>query len=242
MKFETARLALIACKVLWRELAYYAAQSDAEVDFFFQPQGLHNDPPAMKKRLQSVIDEINAEEKFDYLLFGYGLCSGGIEGLKSRNIPMVFARAHDCLTFLLGSRERHEQIYKEHPDAYWYSPGWIETGSQPSQERIQKSFDLLKDKYGEEQATILLPELESWIRNYHKAIYIDLGAGPREKYLDYTRKCAKELGWKMIELAGDATLVKNLFARNWAEKDFLVVPPGTEVKFDWTGKIIECQK
>ena len=154
----------------------------------------------MKKKLQSVIDEINREGSTTISFSVMAFAPGGIEGLVSQKIPMVFVRAHDCLTFLLGSRERHEQIYKEHPDAYWYSPGWIETGSQPSKERIQKSFDLLKNKYGEEEAKILLPELESWIRNYHKAIYIDLDIGPREKFLDYTKKCAEELGWKLIEL------------------------------------------
>jgi len=240
-KFEIPKLGLIACNLLWRELSFYASKSKAEVRFFFQPQGLHNNPADMRKKLQQVIDQIEAEHEFDYLVFGYGLCSAGIEGLVSKKFPMVFARAHDCLTFLLGSQQRHEQIYKEHADAYWYSPGWIETGSQPSKERIAKSFKTLADKYGEEQAEILLPELESWIKNYHKAIYIDLGVGPRKKYLEYTKKCAQELGWQLIQLQGDPNLVKKLFSGKWNNDQFLIVPPGNPVQQSFKGDIIKCK-
>ena len=220
-ELKVRRLALIACNVLWRELAFFASQSEAEVGLFFQPQGLHNDPATMRKRLQQTIDWIEAEFNYDSIIFGYGLCSNGIEGLVSKKTPLVFPRAHDCLTLLLGSQEKHERIAKEHPDAYWFSPGWIETGSMPSNERIDKSRKLLADRYGAENAEILLPELESWMRNYHKAIYIDLGVGPREKYLAYTYACAKELGWQV--------------------KEFLTVPPGSEVRQSYAGDIIKCR-
>jgi len=240
-ELKLIRLALIACSVLGREFSYYASKSEAAIEFFFQPQGLHNDPRAMRKRLQSVINEIETERNFDYLVFGYGLCSMGIEGLVSKKTPMVFARCHDCLTFLIGSRERHEKIHQEHPDAYWYSPGWIETGCQPSKERIQRSFKLLAESYGEENAKILLPELESWMRNYRKAIYIDLGVGPREKYVGYTKECARELGWELIELKGDPRLIESLLSGRWEDREFLVVPPGSELKISWAGNIIKCQ-
>jgi len=241
-ELKIPRFALIACQVLWRELSFFASQSQAEILFFFQPQGLHNNPADMRKKLQDAINQIEAQHQLDCILFGYGLCSAGIEGLVSKNTTMVFPRAHDCLTFLLGARERHEEIHRRHPDAYWYSPGWIETGSQPSKERIAKSLELLKAKYGEDQAKILLPELESWMRNYHKAIYIDLTTAGREKFLEYTRKCAQELGWQLIQLQGEPTLIQNLFAGNWNEKDFLIVPPGKEVKLSFQGDLIACQK
>ena len=226
------RVGLIACGVLWREFSFFASKSPLVIEFFFQPQGLHNNPEAMRERLQSVVSQIEGKHNFDYLVFGYGLCSRGIEGLWSQKTPMVFARAHDCLTFLLGGRKRQGEIYQEHPDAYWFSPGWIETGTQPSKERIERSLKILTDQYGEEKAKILLPELETWLRNYHKAIYIDLGVGPRRKYLAYTKKCAQELGWQMIQLPGDPTLVKNLLFGNWDKENFLVAPPKERLKVD----------
>lgn len=240
-KFIQKRFALIACSVLWREFAYFSSQSKHLIRFYFQPQGLHNNPAEMKKRLQRVIDEIESSKQFDCLLFGYGLCSRGIEGLKSRATPMVFARAHDCLTFLLGSRARQKEIYQKYPDAYWYSPGWIETGTQPSRERIEKSLAWLRERYGEEKARWLLGELESWLRNYHRAIYIDLGVGARSEYLAYARACARELGWELVELEGDARLVKGLVFGEWSEEDFLVVPPGAEVRLSHDQNLLTYQ-
>ncbi len=228
-KLAQKRLALIACSVLWREFAYFASQSEHIISFYFQPQGLHLNPKAMRKKLQKVIDEIEASQSFDYLIFGYGICGGGVEGLCAKKTPMVFARAHDCLTFLIGSRTQHKELQRKYPDAYWFSPGWIETGAQPSKERIEKSFSWLEERYGKEKARWLLPQLESWLKNYHRAIYIDLGVGKRELYLSYAQKCAKELDWELVELEGDARLVKGLVFGEWKEKDFLIVPPRAEL-------------
>jgi len=239
-EIKVKKLALIACKVLWREFSFFAGQSEAVIDSFFQPQGLHNDPENMRAQIQAVINQVEAEHNHDYLIFGYGLCSRGIEGLKSRKTPMVFARAHDCLTFLLGSRQRQIQIYREHPDAYWYSPGWIETGTQPSKERIEKEMELLRMKFGEEDARWLHSQMAGWNRNYHKAIYIDFKIGDREKYLAYTRACAEELGWEFIELEGDPALVKNLLSGQWDEKNFLILPPGQELKLSYDDDLVKC--
>ena len=235
------KLGLIACQVLWRELTYFAAQSSAEISFFFQPQGLHNDPDKMRRDLQAAIDRIEAEHEFDQLIFGYGLCSRGIEGLKSKKTTMVFPRAHDCLTLLLGSRSRQEQIYCEHPDAYWYSPGWIETGTQPSLERRDRERALLRQKYDEEQSLWLHEQLSGWGKNYHKAIYLDFQIGPREQWIAYTRKCAQELGWQYLELKGDPTLVRNLVNMEWDENNFLIVPAGIELKLSYDDGLMKCR-
>ncbi len=239
-ELKIQKLGLIACKVLWRELAYFAAQSPAEIDFFIQPQGLHNDPAQMRDTLQGAINRIEEEHSYDQLIFGYGLCSRGIEGLKSEKTPLVFPRAHDCLTFLLGSRQRQDRIYREHPDGYWYSPGWIETGAQPSRERIQKEMDLLRMKFGEDDARWLHTQIAGWNRNYHKAIYIDFKIGERGKYLAYTRACAEELGWQLIELEGDPTLVKKLVSMEWDEENFLVLAPGQELKLSYDDDLVKC--
>ncbi len=240
-EIKIKKLGLIACKVLWRELSYFAAQSPAEISFFIQPQGLHNDPAKMRKDLQTAIDRIEAEHELDHLIFGYGLCSRGIEGLKSGRTPMVFPRSHDCLTLLLGSLKRQERIYQEHPDAYWYSPGWIETGTQPSLERREKELALLRKKYDEEQSLWLHEQLSGWGRNYHKAIYLDFKIGPREQWIAYTRQCAQELGWQFLELEGDPTLVKKLVNMDWDAENFLIVPAGTELKLSYDEGLVKCQ-
>jgi len=40
----------------------------------------------------------------------------------------VVPRAHDCITLLLGSKERYAKLFGERPGTYWYSAGWLEIG------------------------------------------------------------------------------------------------------------------
>ena len=92
-------------------------------------QGLHNTPDALRKELQKAIDEV--EGGYSAILIGYGLCSNGLEGIVARNTKLVIMRGHDCITFLLGSKEHYKKYFERHPGTYWYSPGWLDSGSMP---------------------------------------------------------------------------------------------------------------
>ena len=81
------RFLLIACRVLWRELNYYAAQSPHDFEFVYLKQGLHDTPELLRKSVQEEIDR--AGDRFDAILLGYGLCSNGIVGLRSEAAPLV---------------------------------------------------------------------------------------------------------------------------------------------------------
>lgn len=223
------RLGLIACRVLWRELSYFAAQSEHVIEYHFLPQGLHVDPERMRGRIQAAINELDGEN-LDYIILGYGLCQRGIEGIRASRHPLVVPRAHDCLTFFLGSRERHEDMTARNPGAYWFSPGWIETGTQPGRERFEIREKSLRESFGDENAEYLMEILEGWRKRYNKAIYVDLGVGEREVSIAYTGKCAAEMGWEMETVQGDAELVRSLVGGDWKEDSFLVVPPGREIK------------
>lgn len=133
-----ARYKIIACHVLWRELCYYAALSRNIFDFHFLEQGLHCTPDLLRKQLQDAIDAVDKD--YDGLLIGYGLCSNGIAGIVAPQTRLVVMRGHDCITFLLGSRERYQTYFDSHPGTYWYSPGWIDTGSQPGKERYERIY------------------------------------------------------------------------------------------------------
>ena len=116
-------LFIISCHVLWREFCYYASKSENVFTFDFLRQGLHDTPDTLRQQVQQTID--NAPDECDAILLGYGLCSNGIVGITARDKKLVVMRGHDCITFLLGSRQRYQQYFDKHPGTYWYSPGWI---------------------------------------------------------------------------------------------------------------------
>lgn len=231
-----ARYKIIACHILWRELCHFASLSGNVFDFHFLEQGLHCTPDLLRKELQDAIDAVSGD--YDAILIGYGLCCNGIEGIVARRIPLVVARGHDCITHMLGSKERYKQYFDSHPGTYWFTPGWIDTGGQPGRERYERTFQSYVDEYGEDNARYLMEMEQGWLKEYSNAAYTDLGFGQNDHHKEYTRKCAEWLGWGYDELQGDPRLVKKLVEGDWNPAEFLIVEPGRKIVASHDGEII----
>lgn len=227
MQNKTSRYHIVSCHVLWRELCHFAAQSKNVFDFTFLPQGLHDTPEVLRRELQAAIDGSPGE--CAAVLIGYGLCSNGLAGIIARSKPLVIMRAHDCITFLLGSKERYREYFDAHPGTYWYSPGWIDTNTQPGKERYENALQKYVEIYGQENADYLMRMEQDWMSKYSNAAYVDLGVGDSEAYQAYTRECAQFLEWACDVLQGDPGLMRDFVEGNWDAERFLVVRPGEKV-------------
>ena len=249
---------VIACDVLNREISMISSQSEHFVDVTFLPQGLHNEPDLLRRTLQEQIDLANKGfhlrylEKtslddfslfdYDFIVLGYGLCSNGIAGLSSARIPLVIPRAHDCITILLGSKERYREYFDSHKGIYWYSAGWIERTLQPGEERYRRIYDHYVKKYGEDNANYLMEMEQAWFKSYHYAAYIDWGLPRSSFYRDYTKQCAKFLGWQYDELKGDRGLLENIINGRFLGNEVLLAPPGEEIHPSYDDMIICSQR
>jgi hypothetical protein len=231
------RLQFIVCKVMQREAYFCAARSKNIVDVVLMEQGLHNEPDKLRAEVQKALDKTTDVQGrlYDASLLGYGLCSNGIVGLSAK-IPIVVPRGHDCVTLLLGSKEKYQEYFDAHPGIYWYSSGWIETGTQPGKERCENLLEQYRRKYGEDNARYLLELEQDWIKKYRWAVYIDWGLGDCDYYRQYTKRCAEFLGWDYDELKGDPGLCQRLVDGPWDQNEFLVVEPGQKIKEDLTSK------
>lgn len=226
---EYKRFYLIACRALWREVCFVAANCEQALDIQFLKRGLHDQPDLLRQVLTEEIAKAD-EDGYDAVLLAYGLCGRGIAGLRAGRIPLVIPRAHDCITLLLGSKERYRQYFAQYPGTYWYTPSWIETANQPSRERYEARLKEYVERYGEENGRYLMETLENWVTRYSRATYIDWGLGDNERYKRFTRECAQSLGWEYDELRGDPALLRDLCEGRWHEDRFLVVPPGHSVE------------
>jgi len=222
-----AKYHIIACHVLWREVCYYASLAPHFYSFNFLKQGLHNTPEMLRVKIQEAVDA--APDDGDAILLGYGLCSNGVVGVRSREKRLVIPRAHDCITLFLGSKERYREYFDTHPGTYWYTPGWIECSVQPGQKR----YDLLRgdyvEKYGEDNADYLMEMEQNWMKEYNNAAYVDLGFSNTEAFKAYTKECARWLGWKCDELKGDSGLIRDFVEGRWDSDRFIIVEPGQEI-------------
>ncbi|MCE5187472.1 MAG: DUF1638 domain-containing protein [Planctomycetaceae bacterium] len=229
------RLKLILCKVMQREAYLCASRCPHIIDIVLMPQGLHNTPQLLRQQVQLELDNTvdPAGRAYDAILLGYGLCSNGIAGLKSA-VPVVVARGHDCMTLLLGSRQRYQDYFDAHKGIYWYSLGWIEHSDMPSKERLEKLLAEYTEKYGQDNAEYLISLEQTWIKEYRRATFIDWGLPGSEEAKAYTRKCAEYLKWEFDEIQGDSGLMQRLVDGNWNDEDFLLVPPGHIIVDDLT--------
>lgn len=234
------KLALISCHVLWREFSLLTARSAHQFLPVYLRQGLHNEPDRLRVELQAEIDKLDGQH--DAILIGYGLCSNGISGLIARKSRLVFMRGHDCITFLLGSRQTYQDYFGANPGTYWYSSGWIETGSMPGPERLQQLHAHYCEQYDEDTADYLIGEEKRWMANYRQACFIHQPGltSQDDRHRDFTRNCASGCGWEYAELQGDWQLLADFVEGPWDDDRFLVTSPGQEVRPSFDRLIIQA--
>ncbi len=227
------RLQFVVCKVLQREAYLCASRSEHVVDVMLMPQGLHNEPDELRRRVQEALERtVDIQDRpYDACLLGYGLCSNGIVGIEAR-IRTVIPRGHDCITLLLGSKEKYRQYFDNHRGIYWYSDGWIENSNQPGKERYEQTLQSYVEKYGQENAEYLMQMEQNWIKEYSWATYVDWGLPKSRQHRQFTKECAEFLNWNYDELAGDPSLLQDLVNGKWDDDCFLVAEPGQKIAAD----------
>jgi len=242
-------LKLLACEILFRELCAAVARSINRIDIEFLPKGLHDiGQDRMRQRLQNTLAAVD-QDTYDAVLFGYGLCSNGIVGLEANTVPLVIPRAHDCITFFLGSRHRYQDYFFANPGVYFKTSGWIERGDDLRQygpESIQQksgmmqSYDEMVAKYGEDNAQFLRAQLGDMTNNYSGLAYIEMGIEPDDRFERHARQVADDRGWRFQKLQGDMRLIQSLVDGPWDDERFLVVPPGHRVQPSFDENVVRA--
>jgi hypothetical protein len=232
------RIKLLSCEVFAREIASLLKEAPQDISLQFFSKGLHEIGCAlMRQHLQDAIDWTSSEH-YDAIALAYGMCGLGTVGLKARTVPVVLPRAHDCISILLGSHQRHEEYLAEHPGAYFRSSGWLERRVNPAHWRslsISEKNSLctppveFAKRFGIEQGDYLAGILCDQTRHYDELAFIEMGIEPDDRFERESRAEAEENGWEFQKLRGEMRLLRDLLWGNWREEDFLVIQPGREM-------------
>ncbi len=244
------RLKLISCEIVFREMCHLLAEAEHRVDVEFLPKGLHDiGATGMRERLQQAIDAADTPE-YDAILLGYALCGMGLAGLVARRVPLVVPRAHDCITFFLGSRQRYADYFSDHSGVYFRTTGWLERAenmdqiqqfSIQSKSGIGQSYGELVEKYGEENAKFLWEQIGNYVRHYRQLTFIEMGIEKDGRFEEQTRQEAQERGWTFEKLRGDMDLLRRLVNAQWNPEDFLVVKPGEKIVARYDDSVIASE-
>lgn len=241
---------IIACKIMQRELAHVLSSCPNALDITFLRQDFHDTPKLLTKALQEEIDKVeagccphtNREQAYslDAILLGYGLCSNALVGIKSRRLPIVIPRAHDCTTLFMGSKEKYDSYFNEVKGTFFYTQGWLELGAAPESSNLERKRIEYMDKFQDEDTVDYLMEMEEeMLKNYNSITYITWPGMENGWGLAQAEHITKEKNWNLHQYAGETTLLSNLVNGNWTAEDFLVLNPGEELVPSYDASVIK---
>ena len=240
-------LKLIACKALYREISLLSASCPNCIDTTYLRQGLHDTPALLARALQEQIDHLDSGDDLysfqprfgrdlDAVLIGYGLCSNAVIGLKSERYTLVIPRCDDCISLILGSRERYLELFEKHAGNYWYTPSWIENGFVPSEENQRGMEREYEERYGKENALYIL-SMEQSLKDYTTFSYADWERLSFPEHEEYARRAARFHGMEFQKYTGNEVFLSDFLNGNWDDR-FLIVPPGKTVEAEYNGRLI----
>jgi hypothetical protein len=245
-------LKVIACEIAVRELQYAAARSKNLIDLEFLTQGYHDVPATGKDEIQKRIDAVPAG-KYGAIVLGYALCSKILVGLTPSHTRLVIPRAHDCITFFLGSKERYQKCFSEHPGTYYYTSGWLECATRRGDKgstwggpflpansslNLKATYDQWTQKYGEDQAKYLLEEMSRWTDAYSHGTLIDFDFLKQLELPCQVQQICAQKDWTYNRIPGDLSLLQRMLDGPWPDTDFLIVQPGKKVVATFDDRII----
>lgn len=231
------RYIALTCEALARSIYAEAAGAPSTVSVRLYQQGLHNTPKKLRATLQEQIDAVEPGA-CDAILLVYGMCGTSTIGLEARHTPLVIPRTHDCIALYLGSHARYQQEFDAHPGTYWYSLDYMERNAPGSNVALGASsigamdevYEEYVQKYGKENADYLMEVMGEWGSHYDRAAYIDMGSADGTEYEQLARDQAQRRGWIFERKEGNRRMLKMLVWGEWAEDEFLVVPPGYQIQ------------
>lgn len=222
-------IAVVACRVLEHEVAALAGRSSHIVRHESFEMGLHDQPLTLRTKLAGAIARAEADPAVEAIVLVYGLCGLALVDLAPLRCPLVVARAHDCLTLFLGSKERYAETMRREPGTYWYAPGWNREKRVPGPDREANLRAKYAERFDAEEVNALLDMERESFALHTTAGYTDLRMPGDDVQSDYAKSCAQSLGWKFVTHPGDRTLLHDLLHGPWDDRRFLVVPPGRRI-------------
>lgn len=222
---EKLPIVVIACRVL-QSLLEQLLPPDLASQVTFLDYGLHRVPAKLTWTLQDAIDSI---EQPSLVVLGYGLCGNGLNGIKAGRHMLLVPRTDDCIAILLGSRQAYMREFETEPGTYYLTKGWLESGSNPL-----KEYEEYVPKYGDEDAMWIM---DQQYQHYQRLALVAHSQEDMEKYRPEAEEVARfcqRWGMRYEEILGSDHLVRRLIAvaaaLDQADDDFVLVPPGGEIR------------
>lgn len=205
---------MIACRTIERELKKAIQDTGVSYPCTWLESGLHNYPEKLRASLQKSLDEVSSGT--DRVILAFGYCGNAVNGLRTGNFQLILPRVDDCITLMLGSFKKRQEISAE-AASYFLTKGWLE-----GERNIWAEYLYTREKYGERKAKIIFRSLLS---NYKRLAVVDTKAYSLPDILPETRHIAHELNLNHEVIQGNDSFIRQLLTGPWLPVRFLVIEP-----------------
>lgn len=207
---------VLACRTISEEVELAMRRTGTPRRVVWVESGLHSRPNALRARLQEELDRI---EGGSTVLLAFGYCGKAIVGLKAGGHTLVFPKADDCITIMLGSRAARANL-PESARTYFLTKGWLD-----NEMNIWREYRESLARHGRKRTDMVYGMM---LANYRRLGLIDTGAYDVHEL--YRRSAEIEATLKLARtvVPGSLTLLERLFAGPW-DGEFVTIEPGGTV-------------
>lgn len=210
---------LLACRTLKDELELAGREAGISHPTRWVEPGLDARPDRLREHLRAALEGVSG---YDRVLLAFGYCGHALLGLRATGFELIFPRADDCISLLLGSTERRAAIAGE-AGTYFLTEGWLDHESN-----IWSDYQRATSAMGPERARQAMRML---LAPYTRLGVIDSGACPLARVTARTRDIAETFGLRHEVIPGSTRYLRQLLAGPWGE-EFVTIPPGGTVTLD----------
>lgn len=129
-----------------------------QYDWTFLKIRQHNQP---KQLTEAIQNEINQSLNYEKIIILYGVCGGALLPLYTKDIPLVIVRVHDCMSILLGSKQRYDALTQQNKSLNWSC--YALKKDHYVNDTLSKWEELYDEETIEYLKSILIPEKDFYI-------------------------------------------------------------------------------
>ena len=207
------KIKIIACSMLRQELSQAMKDTGCSYPITWLDAGLHNFPDKLRCELQSALNQIT---EADCVLLCSGFCGNSVAGIQAGDFEVILPRADDCLTLLIGSQLRRQEVSKG-TGTYFLTQAWL-SGDQNLLNQYQHTIK----RYGNKRARRVF---DIMFGNYQQIALLDTGCYSLAEAEPKAQQIASTLGLNYCVIPASNKRLRELLTGPWSEEWFLRLKP-----------------
>lgn len=207
---------IIACNTIKPELLHAKEAVGCEYPIIWSGAGLHDTPPIMNTVLAKCVEKAEAQGA-ERILFAMGFCGGSLEGISSKTAEIVLSKVDDCITLLLGSKKKREELQSS-GNIYYITEGWMKNKTV-----LYNQFLDIMNRYGEEEGEEIFEMLAG---HYHYYGILDTHCYDMTEVIQRTKDMAEEMGMECFVADASDAYLRDLLTGPYDSDRFIKLGPG----------------